>query len=113
MITPQQAGTLNLMGSDFQNSECETILSNVIKQQRRANPEQWTPFTWDDYKAFCSHNVTETERDVLNAFVNGGKPAWNTSCYLEPGWFNFQDGAYSVGERTIEMLQRKFETGKF
>jgi hypothetical protein len=32
--------------SPFQNSECETILRNVVMQQKKADLDNWTPFTW-------------------------------------------------------------------
>lgn len=94
----------DFMGSVFQNSECETILRNIVMLQKKANPEAWTPFSWDEYKAFCTHKVTEEERGVLNAFTNGGKPVWNTSAYLQPGWLDFDGQKYSFTPKMIEML---------
>jgi len=94
------------MGSVFGNSECETILRNILLMQKNQNPDNWQPFTWEQYKAFCSHSVTESERGVLQAFVNGGKPVWNTSAYLTPGWLAFDEktGHYSFTEQMIAML---------
>jgi hypothetical protein len=91
--------------SVFQNTECEVILRNVVKQQRKANPEEWTPFTWEDYKAFCTHNVSYKEQQVLNAFAKGGKPVWNTSAYLTSGWLNYDEetAQYSLSEKLIKM----------
>ena len=45
------------MGSVFQNSEAETILRNIVMLQKKVNPKAWTPFSWEDYKNFCTHNV--------------------------------------------------------
>ena len=93
MACPKEIRTNHdFMNSVFQNSECETILRNIILLQKEANPEAWTPFSWGDYKAFCTHNVTDKEKGVLDAFVNGGKPVWNTSAYLSAGWLDF-DGS--------------------
>lgn len=105
-MTPLQAMSVNLMGSDFQNSECETVLRAVIIIQKRKNPDQWEPFTWEQFCERCDHNPSSDEKQVLDALVNGGKPVWNTSCYLQPGWFTFENGAYMIGERTIQMLER-------
>ena len=96
------------MGSVFQNSESETILSNIVKLQRNVNPEEWTPFSWEDYKKFCSHEVSDIEHNVLNAFVNGGKPVRNTSAILTSGWLNFDGTHYFFTEKMITMLYEKF-----
>ena len=50
MITPKQVPTNDFMNSVFQNSECETILRNIVMLQKKTDPENWTPFSWDDYK---------------------------------------------------------------
>ena len=96
------------MGSPFGNCESETILANIVLLQKAANPNEWTPFTWEQYKAFCTHNVTESERGVLNAFVNGGKPVLRTSAVLEPGWLKLEDGAYSFTPKMVYMLTEKY-----
>ncbi len=108
MISPIQVSTKNFMGSVFRNTECEIILRNIIMQQKAANPDEFTPFSWEDYTNFCTHNVTETERGVLNAFVNGGKPVWNTSARLESGWLNYNDGFYSLSDKMIQMLKENY-----
>ena len=82
MKTPKEIRTdHDFADSIFNNFECEVILRNIILLQK-ANPEAWTPFSWDDYKAFCTHNVSESERGVLDAFTNGGRPVYNTSAVL-------------------------------
>lgn len=96
------------MGSVFRNSESETILRNIIILQKNADPENWTPFTWNDYQSFCSHRVTDSERGVLNAFVNGGKPVWNTSAYLTAGWLKLEGDQYSFTEQMIQMLAENY-----
>lgn len=101
----------NFMGSVFQNSECETILRNIVLMQKVQNSDSWQPFTWEQYKAFCSHKVTESERGVLNAFVNGGKPVWNTSASISSGWLAFDGLRYSFTEKMIEMLAENWAEG--
>lgn len=109
-LPPSKISTDGFWSSPFENSECETILRNVVLQQALANPDAWTPFTWDQYKAFCTHSVWASERDILDTFVNGGKPVWNTSAYLQAGWMDFNEDAkeYSLTERMIEMLSEKY-----
>lgn len=72
--------------------------------QKKADPDNWTPFTWEQYKDFCTHKVTTDEKGVLDAFVNGGKPVWKTTAYLQPGWLQYEDGKYSFTDKMIEML---------
>lgn len=98
------------MGSPLQNSESETILRNIVMLQKKVNPEAWTPFSWDDYKSFCTHRATDSEHRVLEAFVNGGKPVSNCSVSLAPGWLKFQDEKYSLSNRMIAMLEDYSDT---
>ena len=99
-ISPNHSFT----GSVFCNRECEIILRNIVLLQINVNPNAWTPFTWEDYNSFCDHNVTESERGVLNCFVNGGKSVLSTSTSQEAGWLALNDGAYSFTEKMINML---------
>ncbi len=108
MITPKQVPTNGFMNSVFQNSECETILRNIVLLQKAKNPEKWTPFSWKDYKKFCTHNVTDSEQRVLDVFVNGGKSAWNTSTYQQSGWLKFENEQYHFTDKMLEMLERDF-----
>lgn len=98
------------MGSPFQNSECETILRNIVLLQKAANPDAWTGFTWEQYKEFCTHQVTESERGVLDAFVRGDKPVNFTSAYLDSGWLDYEEktGAYYFTPKMIEMLAENY-----
>lgn len=109
MIAPKDISTgHHFMGSVFRNCECETILRNLVLLQKSMSTETWTPFSWDDYKKFCTHNVGDSEKGVLNAFVNGGKPVWNTSAYLSDGWLNFDGEKYSFTKKMIDMLYRDY-----
>ncbi len=106
---PKQINTSDhFWSSPFQNSECETILRNVVMQQKNADPDNWTPFTWEQYKSFCTHRVTDSEKRVLDVFVNGGKSVPNTSTYQQAGWMEFDGESYALTERTIEMLGSKY-----
>ncbi len=96
------------MGSVFQNSEAETILRNIVMLQKKVNPKAWTPFSWEDYKNFCTHNVWDQEQRVLDAFVGGGKPVINTSTKLSCGWLDYNGTHYSFTEKMITMLHTDF-----
>lgn len=108
MAIPKEIRTDHyFMGSVFRNRECEKILRNIVLLQKNANPEAWTPFSWEDYKAFCTHNVTESERGILNAFVNGGS-FLNTTTYQSAGWLDFDGEKYSFTRKMIDMLAEHY-----
>lgn len=96
------------MGSEFQNSESETILRNIILLQKNKNPDEWRPFTWEEYEGFCTHEVSNLERQILNAMVNGGRPVGNTKAVLSPGYLTLENGRYSVTDKMIEMIKNCF-----
>ena len=109
MVSPKRIRTNHeFMNSVFKSSECETVLRNIIMLQKKKNPDEWTPFSWEDYKAFCTHSVTNSEKGVLDAFVNGGKPVRNTSAYLSPGWLDFDGTNYSFTEKMVNMLSEYY-----
>ena len=50
MLKPSEIDTNRYFtASPFQNSECETILRNIIMLQKNKNPDEWKKFSWDDY----------------------------------------------------------------
>lgn len=106
--TPANIKTGRFTDSIFQNTECETILRNIVLLQQDANPHKWTPFTWEEYKEFCTHNVTLSEKGVIDAFVKGGRPVPRTSARLNEGWLEYSNGRYSLSTKMKEMLARDF-----
>lgn len=107
-IFPKDINTKHeFMNSCFQNIECETILMNIVLLQKQS-PNEWTPFSWEEYKSFCTHRVYDSEKGVLDAMVNGGKPVSNTSAFLSSGWLSFENGQYSFTPKMIDMLSEKY-----
>src|SRR3989338_8350422 len=100
---------MSFMDSEFQNTETETIVKNIVFIQQKMNPKQWTPFSFDDYREHCTHNVSDAEKGVLEAFVKGGKPVWNTSAFLEPGYLNKETDLYSVTDKFLNFLLKVTE----
>jgi hypothetical protein len=99
------------MGSGWNNMESETIARNVVFIQQATNTDHWTPFSWDDYKRLCKHDVTESERGVLEAFVSGGKPIWKTTAVLPPGYLlKDESGLYSVTNKFIDAIPASQKT---
>jgi len=59
----------DLCGSELRKSEKETIACNIILISRK-NDNEWLEFTFDEYKNRCQHNVTESEKSVLDELVS-------------------------------------------
>lgn len=93
--------------SIFGNSETETILSNLVKMQ--TSFKEWRPFTFEeDYKTFCTHDVTSSEKGVMDALVNGGKPVMRTTAVLTEGWLSFDGTHYAFTDKLIEYLYENY-----
>lgn len=106
-LLPKNFPKRNFMGSDFQNSETETIAENLVFIQNKMNPEKWTPFSFEDYKRFCKHDVSSAELGVLEALVKGGKPVWNTTTLLDPGYLiKDKEGKYNVTEKFLRVISK-------
>ncbi len=106
-VRPQDIQTTNsygFMGSGFRNTECETIARNIVMLLQKANSTSWTSFSWDDYKKFCTHKVSDAELGVLEAMVSGGRPVWNTSASLTPGYLKKSNNRYEVTKQFIDAL---------
>lgn len=111
-VRPQDIQTTNshgFMGSEFCNSECETVARNIVMLMQKTNPDSWTSFSWNDYKKFCTHKVTDAEHSVLNAMVRGGRPVWNTSVNLAPGYLKKSNNRYEVTQQFIDALPTKIK----
>lgn len=90
------------VGSVFRNSECETILRNIVCLQRKHS--KFVPFSWDDYKSFCSHKVGEDERTVLDSFVDGRYINYRISNDAGGGFLEMKEGKYCFTPKLIHYL---------
>lgn len=95
----------HFMGTELENIEAERVVRNIVVGQMKTDPEAWTPFSYEDYKKNCSHNVTNDEEGVLEALVNGGKPVWNTTARLEKGYLVKDGNKYSVTPKLLGVLE--------
>ncbi|MFA6365279.1 MAG: hypothetical protein WCW78_02670 [Candidatus Paceibacterota bacterium] len=96
-----------LCDSRFRSCETETVARNIVIIQNAINPDVWTPFSFEDYVNRCAHRVSETEHQVLETLVTGGKPVFNTSVVLEPGYLEKCEGEkYKVTEKFLKVLSQ-------
>lgn len=89
MIKPSDVTKEDLIGSPLRCSEYETIAKNILALSRVANNDTWTPFTWDEYVAFCTHTAEPSELRILDKFVELG--------YLRKS----SDGKYGFQRRLV------------
>jgi len=102
-IKPQESAINHwFMGSVFRSSECETILRNIICLQRQF--KKFTPFSWEDYKAFCNHKVSEEEKTILDSFIDGRYINYRISNDAGGGYLDFKDGKYIFTPKLIHYL---------
>lgn len=104
-MKPLDTTGINFTNSLWQNSETETVARNVCFVQRAMNENKWSPFTFEQYEQHCTHKVTDSERHVLEAMVNGGKPHFSSRTYLQPGYLEKRGDSYVVTEKFINVLQ--------
>ncbi len=95
--------SMSFVGSSFQNLEAETVAKNIVFIQNKINPEAWTPFSFQDYKKHCTHEVTLDERGVLNALAEGGRPVCNTTTILDPGYLIKEGEFYKITDKFIQV----------
>ncbi len=74
-----------LCGTPWRNGEKETIASNILALAKLAKGNEWNPFTWEDYIAFCEHAVTSGELAILKNFSETGYLTRDTAS----GFFHF------------------------
>ena len=61
---------LDFTGSDL-GSEVERVMKNIMIMLKNQGDEIKI-FTWAGYKNFCSHVVTDGEKEVIDLSVSGG-----------------------------------------
>lgn len=96
--------SMNFAGSIFQNIETEMVARNILFIQNKINPEEWTPFSFEDYKKHCTHKVTLSEKGVINALAIGGKPVWDTATILDSGYLAKEGEFYKITDKFINVL---------
>jgi|SRR5579872_1080554 len=67
LVKPSDMQT-GLLGSNFQKREKELIAGDIIVISQK-NGDTWFDFSFDDYRKYCGHIVTEKEHSVLNALA--------------------------------------------
>ncbi len=102
---PSDTQNVSLVGSSFQNSETETVVSNILFVLRKMDQQRWVPFSWDDYKKHCIHSVSEAERGVIFALTNGGQPVANTTAHLDSGYLSENGGNYLVTQKLLDVIE--------
>jgi hypothetical protein len=98
--------TNHFWDSPFRNFEAETVARNIVVISNAADPNAWTPFSFDDYKERCKHRASELEHGVMQAFLIGGRPVPDTTSVLEPGYLTKEGGKYAVTEKFLAVIAK-------
>ena len=56
----------------FPEEEHEDVVRNIMVVETILSPTEWVPFTFDDYKDQCSHEVETSELDFLMSLASQG-----------------------------------------
>ena len=83
---------MRLIGSPLQNTEMELVAANIILISQQ-NGDEWTPFSWEEYKARCSHKVSLAESGILEMLS-------------KKGVLDSANGEYSINDSFIETLHQ-------
>lgn len=93
--------------SSFRNNETEIVARNIVIIERAINPKAWVPFSVEDYEIGCRRVVCEEEKVILEILVDGGKPAWNTTAFIEPGYlFKDNEGKFRVTNKFLRVISK-------
>lgn len=97
MFKPSEVDISNgLCGSDFNNSELETIARNIIIVSKKSG-DQWIEFSCEDYQRLCNHQVTAWELWYLNEMK-------------EKGYLDFKGGKFSINRRFLDVVGMFLDT---
>jgi len=85
-------------------------LECIAITQKRINPDQWTPFTWEEYCDQCDHSPIEAEKAILDAMVHGRTVSLNDmgkskSVFIDAGYLTIEDERYVVSPKLLKAME--------
>lgn len=98
---PIDAKRIRIIGSPFQDSNCEIVLANILLTIQELSPEEWVPFTKDDYCKSVSHSPSNEELRYLDRFIVGGRVQ---DKFIQGGWLTKVGDEYSLTGKTIKLV---------
>ena len=106
-MKPSDYELKSFCGSNLKSCEAEIILSNIMKMLK-GKEDKFLPFTWKEYKKFCSHNVTNYELEVIELLVDGGRyRKIRAGTTWIPGGMLIKKGkTYSITNYLLENLEK-------
>jgi hypothetical protein len=108
-ISPRDVYRSRFIGSVFGDSQMEMFLECFVITQFKANPDAWTPFSWNEYVARCDHKPIDAERRILEAMVNGGEVCLNDMgkqkrITIQKGYLTKEGDRYVIAEPLLKAL---------
>ncbi len=104
-MKPSDYNLHDFCGSKMKCGEAEEVARNIMLLLKAANDE-FKPFTWKQYKKFCTHNVTKNELKVIELFEFGGRygTAREGRTYIPGGMLVRQGNKFAVTNRFLQYL---------
>ena len=102
---PKDIDTSKRFGNTvLQNYEVETVMRNIVIMQKALNQSTWTPFTFETYKEYMSHEVGNAEEGVLNVLTDGGKVPFSET-RIDGGYLLREENKYTVTDKFIGIIE--------
>lgn len=85
------------------NSETEEVVGNIIAMQKKTNPNEWTPFSLEEYLESCPSPVPDEEFILKTILVDGGQPG---KYEIPKGCLIFENGKYIITDILLSKIAR-------
>lgn len=104
-MKPSDYNLRDFCGSKLRSCEAEEIARNIMLLLK-ANGDEFKPFTWKQYKKFCTHKVTKSDLRVIELFEFGGfyGMAFVKRPYIPGGILVRQGKKFAVTNRLLHYL---------
>lgn len=108
-LRPRHLISAKFHGSPFSKAEIEQVLRTIIATQHAMDPDNWTPFTWEDYARQQTSQLDPYDQTVLEAMTSGGRLGYDQTDFLIPlelkgGYLTKEEDRYSVAQPLLEIM---------
>lgn len=108
-IRPCDVHLSRFVGSSFGDAQMEMFLQCIAITQFKMNPDQWTPFSWEEYVGKCDHEPIQTELEILDAMVEGGDVVLDDmgipkNIYVDAGYLSKDGDRYVITSKLLNVM---------
>lgn len=102
-IKPQNFKDTIFCPTTLGNSETEEVVGNIIAMQKKTNPNEWTPFSWEEYLKGSTAPAPDEEFILKTILVEGGQPG---KYEIPKGCLIFENGKYVITDILLSKIAR-------